>query len=79
MEQDGVKVERDELKEYGDTLKVGIAELEQEIYQETGKEFNINSPKQLGEILFEQMQLPGGKKTKDRLFHGSGCAGKTGA
>ena len=64
MEQEGVKVERTELKEYGDRLKVGIAKLEQEIYQETGHEFNINSPKQLGEILFEQMELPGGKKTK---------------
>ena len=64
MEQEGVKVERAELKEYGDRLKVGIAKLEQEIYQETGHEFNINSPKQLGEILFEQMELPGGKKTK---------------
>ena len=64
QEQEGVKVERAELKEYGDRLKVGIAKLEQEIYQETGHEFNINSPKQLGEILFEQMELPGGKKTK---------------
>ena len=44
MEQEGVKVERAELKEYGDRLKVGIAKLEQEIYQETGHEFNINSP-----------------------------------
>ena len=64
MEQEGVKVERAELKEYGDRLKVGIAKLEQEIYQETGHEFNINSPKQLGEILFEQMELPGGKNTQ---------------
>ena len=64
MEQEGVKVERAELKEYGDRLKVGIAKLEQEIYEDTGREFNILSPKQLGEILFEQMALPGGKKTK---------------
>ena len=48
----------------GDRLKVGIAKLEQEIYQETGHEFNINSPKQLGEILFEQMELPGGKRQR---------------
>ncbi len=64
MEQAGVHVEREELKEYGSRLKVQIDRLEQEIYQDTGKEFNINSPKQLGEILFGEMQLPGGKKTK---------------
>ncbi len=64
MEQEGILVKRDKLKEYGDTLKVGIKKLETEIYAETGKEFNINSPKQLGEILFGEMQLPGGKKTK---------------
>lgn len=64
MEQEGIQVERQALKEYGDRLKVGIGRLEQEIYSETGREFNINSPKQLGEILFGEMQLPGGKKTK---------------
>ncbi len=64
MEQAGVHVEREELKEYGNRLKVQIDRLEQEIYQDTGREFNINSPKQLGEILFGEMQLPGGKKTK---------------
>ncbi len=64
MEREGVRVERAALKEYGDRLKVGIAQLEKEIYQETGREFNINSPKQLGEILFGEMKLPGGKKTK---------------
>ena len=64
MEQAGVRVEREELKEYGSRLKVQIDVLEQEIYRDTGKEFNINSPKQLGEILFGDMQLPGGKKTK---------------
>lgn len=64
MEQEGVKVERAELEEYGNRLKVRIVDLEQEIYRDTGKEFNINSPKQLGEILFEDMKMPGGKKTK---------------
>ncbi len=64
MEKEGVKVERGELVAYGNRLKVGIDALEKEIYQETGKEFNINSPKQLGEILFGEMKLPGGKKTK---------------
>lgn len=64
MEQAGIHVEREELKEYGDKLKVQIDRLEQEICRDTGKKFNINSPKQLGEILFGDMQLPGGKKTK---------------
>ena len=59
-----MKVERAELEEYGNRLKVRIVDLEQEIYRDTGKEFNINSPKQLGEILFEDMKMPGGKKTK---------------
>ena len=64
MEQAGVKVERAALKEYGNRLKVQIDQVEAEIFQETGKRFNINSPKQLGEILFGEMKLPGGKKTK---------------
>lgn len=64
MEQAGVKVKKTALKEYGDKLKVKISELEKEIYEGCGETFNINSPKQLGEILFEKMQLKGGKKTK---------------
>lgn len=64
MESVGIHVEKEKLKEYGDNLKVQIKQLEQEIYRETGTEFNINSPKQLGEILFDQMKLPYGKKTK---------------
>ena len=64
MEKEGIQVQREKLKEYGDKLKVGIARLEKEIYEDTGREFNINSPKQLGEILFGEMKLPGGKKTK---------------
>ena len=64
MEETGIRVERDRLKEYGDRLKIGIKETEQKIYEQTGETFNINSPKQLGEILFEKMKLPGGKKTK---------------
>ena len=51
MEKEGVKVERAELEEYGNRLKVRIVDLEQEIYRDTGKEFNINSPKQLGDCL----------------------------
>ena len=64
MESAGIRVEKDRLKEYGDRLKVRIAEAEQKIYKETGETFNINSPKQLGEVLFGHMKLPGGKKTK---------------
>ncbi|MCR5737061.1 MAG: DNA polymerase I [Eubacterium sp.] len=64
MEQAGIRVEADQLKEYGERLQVGIETLEKEIYEEAGHEFNINSPKQLGEILFGEMNLPGGKKTK---------------
>ena len=64
MEKEGIMVRRDELKAYGEKLKAQIAVLEREIWQLTGCEFNINSPKQLGEILFERMQIKGGKKTK---------------
>lgn len=64
MEQRGIKVNREELKEYGDKLAVGIARLETEIYGLAEEEFNINSPKQLGVILFEKLHLPYGKKTK---------------
>lgn len=64
MEQEGVAVRREELQSYGDALVARIQELEQSIHQQAGCAFNINSPKQLGEILFEQMQLTGGKKTK---------------
>lgn len=64
MERIGVKVMRSELKAYGDKLIGRIAELEASIHERAGCDFNINSPKQLGEVLFEKMQLPGGKKTK---------------
>ncbi len=64
MEQEGVLVRKEELEAYGARLQETIGVLEQEIYDLAGKEFNINSPKQLGMILFEEMQLPYGKKTK---------------
>ena len=64
MEKEGIRVNPEALKDYGEALSGKITELEQEIYSEAGCEFNINSPKQLGEILFEKMGLPGGKKTK---------------
>ena len=64
MEQEGIRACSDTLREYSEELAVQIRKLEGEIYQEAGEEFNINSPKQLGVILFEKMKLPGGKKTK---------------
>lgn len=64
MEKNGVKVEAPALRVYGEQLGMRIVELEKEIYQLAGEEFNINSPKQLGVILFEKMELPHGKKTK---------------
>ncbi len=64
MEQAGIRVQKDTLQAYGADLKVKIGELEGQIYELAGQEFNINSPKQLGEILFEKMKLPHGKKTK---------------
>ena len=64
MEQAGVRVDKEQLKQYGEQLEGKIATLEQEVYELAGEKFNINSPKQLGEILFERMQLPHGKKTK---------------
>lgn len=64
MEQNGIRVEADALRQYGDQLAGKIAELEKEIYEEAGETFNINSPKQLGVVLFENMKLPGGRKTK---------------
>ena len=64
MEKKGIRADAGILKEYAQELGEKIQELEQEIYTEAGENFNINSPKQLGNILFEKLQLPGSKKTK---------------
>ncbi len=64
MERAGVKIEAEALKFYGEQLGTRIVELEAEIYEEAGEKFNINSPKQLGIVLFEHLKLPNGKKTK---------------
>ncbi len=64
MEKEGIRAEAQELKRYGEALEGRIAELEQSIHEKAGEDFNINSPKQLGEILFGKLGLPGGKKTK---------------
>ncbi len=64
MEKEGILIDKEELFHYGKSLEGRISELEGLIYKSAGEKFNINSPKQLGEILFEKMNLPGGKKTK---------------
>ena len=64
MEMEGIRADPKALQDYGDALVERIRELERSIHEKAGEEFNINSPKQLGEILFGKMKLPGGKKTK---------------
>lgn len=64
MEQRGFLIDRAALAQFGETLQTSITQLEQQIYAAAGAPFNINSPKQLGKVLFEDMQLPHGKKTK---------------
>ena len=64
MECRGIRVNKEALKEYGNQLEVRIKELEKKIYEHAGEEFNINSPKQLGIILFEKLHMPFAKKTK---------------
>lgn len=64
MELAGIALDGVALAEYGQKLQIRLTELEQSIYQQAGETFNINSPKQLGVILFEKMGMPNGKKTK---------------
>ena len=64
MERAGFRVDGKELARFGEMLSHEIAALEQRIYEAAGAPFNINSPKQLGKVLFEDLQLPHGKKTK---------------
>ena len=64
MEKEGILVRGEELRAYGEKLTGRISELEKEIWALAGRTFNINSPKQLGTVLFEDLKLPGGKKTK---------------
>ena len=64
MQYTGVFVDKAALLEFGEQLKTNISELEKRIYDYAGTTFNINSPKQLGEVLFEKLNLPHGKKTK---------------
>ena len=64
MEHTGMRVDANALAAFGSEMEVQLKTLEQHIYEEAGGPFNINSPKQLGEVLFERLQLPHGKKTK---------------
>lgn len=64
MENNGIFASRENLKEYSDKLGERIAELTAGIYAKAGQEFNINSPKQLGTVLFEKMGIPGARTTK---------------
>ncbi len=64
MESAGFFVDRKALYEYGESLNAGINALQQSIWDHAGGQFNISSPKQLGEVLFDKLMLPSGKKTK---------------
>ena len=64
MERHGFKIDVEGLKKYSEELSQSCDELAQTIYFEAGREFNINSPKQLGQVLFEELKLPAPKKTK---------------
>ncbi len=64
MERAGFLVDRKALYEFGESLNEQIDALQRSIWQHAGREFNINSPKQLGEVLFDELMLPSGKKTK---------------
>ena len=65
MQWNGMYLDVNELENYGDMLKTRLNSLTDEIYKLCGEEFNINSPKQLGEVLFEKLKLPVVKKTKN--------------
>lgn len=64
MESVGFYVDRKALYEYGESLNDSISALQQSIWEHAGGQFNISSPKQLGEVLFDKLMLPSGKKTK---------------
>ncbi|WP_227269254.1 DNA polymerase I [Roseobacter weihaiensis] len=68
MERTGIKVDRDTLSRMSNAFSQKMAGLEDEIYEMVGRKFNVGSPKQLGEILFDEMSLPGGKKGKTGAY-----------
>ncbi|MBQ5840932.1 MAG: DNA polymerase I [Clostridia bacterium] len=64
MENDGITVDREGIAAFGEELSARIAALQESIWEQVGYTFNLNSPKQLGKALFEDLGLPAGKKTK---------------
>lgn len=68
MEMNGIKCDKNILEEQSNSIKDDISKLEKEIYELAGEEFNISSTKQLGELLFEKLELKGGKKTKTGAY-----------
>ncbi|MGB0900554.1 DNA polymerase I [Halocynthiibacter sp.] len=68
MEMHGIEVDRDALSRMSNTFAQKMAGLEAEIHEKAGRPFNVGSPKQLGEILFDDLELPGGKKGKTGAY-----------
>jgi len=64
MERIGIKIDTDMLKKFSEELTHDLEKMEKTIFEKTGEEFNLNSPQQLGKVLFEKMEIPAGKKTK---------------
>ncbi|MDR2077450.1 MAG: DNA polymerase I, partial [Rickettsiales bacterium] len=69
MEYEGIRIDINELKNLSEYFSKKIREVENKIYREVGQEFNINSPKQVGEILFEKMNLPSGRKSRNSGYY----------
>ncbi len=68
MELFGVYVDKEELERQNQNLKIELLDIQKQIYVSCGQEFNISSPKQLGKVLFEDMQIPYPKKVKDGKY-----------
>src|SRR5690625_2399019 len=64
MEMNGVKIDIEMLREFSEKLSIDMSELQIQIFEKAGETFNLNSPQQLGKVLFDKMKLPAGKKTK---------------
>ncbi|MDR1494711.1 MAG: hypothetical protein LBI29_01590, partial [Rickettsiales bacterium] len=69
MEHEGIRIDSGELRALSDYFSRELQRVESKIFREIGQEFNVNSPKQVGEILFEKMHLPGGKKSRNSGYY----------